>query len=184
MWVLIIILVVVFIIIWYNSLFFNKIHSDEELINYSEQLEEMSEEVKRECYIALATFTDTARLFGNVKEYKNIENASAYKISIRALIDALYEADRKREIMVVNALAYYMVKYYTKLIIKYGSNAERGVLVNSIKLLKLNGFLKDESDNIEEIIYTCENCKKQIDADATSCPNCGSEFVDDDEEID
>lgn len=182
--IIILILIILFIIIdSIYQMFLKTSFSNEKLIHYSELLDDLPCSVIAECKLILST-TSTASFYGTIKDYNSINNKEDYKIVIQALIDALYDADRKRNVLLVNLLAHYMVKYYTKYIVRYGNFSEKSVLRNMTALLKKNGILKDdykeESTNKQKAYYICANCGIEVDKELDYCPNCEAKFIDED----
>ncbi len=73
---------------------------------------------------------------------KDIRNENDFKASFHNLMNAEMAADKNRQVLYVNKLAIFMIKYYGKYILKYGNNGEKAVFKNNINLLKMNNLLK------------------------------------------
>ena len=73
---------------------------------------------------------------------KDIKNENDFKASYNNLMNAQIKADRTRQVLYVNKLAIFMIKYYGEFILRYGNNREKAVFKNNINLLKMNGIIK------------------------------------------
>ena len=71
----------------------------------------------------------------------DIRSESDFHNSFDALVSAIYEADRKRYVSIVNMLAIFMVKYYAIYINRYGTMTEKSIFGNNVRLLKMNKVL-------------------------------------------
>lgn len=71
----------------------------------------------------------------------DIRSESDFHNSFDALVSAIYDADRRRNVAMVNMLAIFMVKYYAIYINRYGTMTEKSIFGNNVRLLKMNKVL-------------------------------------------
>lgn len=140
LFVIVVIVVIVMLIV--RPLLMSKELEQYDIDDYIKQLDEMSDELQIHIFTAMLS-GDTARREGNIPSYREIRNEDDFHISFEALMDVEIMYDSMREVLAVNQCAWYMVKYYGKLVMKYGNNREKAVLNNNIKLLKLNKIISD-----------------------------------------
>jgi len=115
--------------------------SQKKIDSYANQLPELSymeyEEIR-----ALFIYTDDHMYSNYTIMPKEIKNKNDFKASFNNLINAQIKADRTRQVLYVNKLAIFMIKYYGKFILVYGNIREQAAFKSNIKLLKMNGFIK------------------------------------------
>ena len=116
----------------------NKSLSNDDLLRLSNLLPPMNNITQQHLHDALEC-TTTARCNNySIKRYNAIKDKKDFRVSMDALNDALFDADKVQDKYLVNQLAYYMVKYYTKLILEHGSPRDRAVLVNMATLVMMS----------------------------------------------
>lgn len=113
----------------------------EDIDSYANQIPEFPypeyEEIRR-----LLIYTDDHIYSNYTIMPKDIKNENDFKASYNNLMNAQIKADRTRQVLYVNKLAIFMIKYYGKFILIYGNNREKMVFKNNINLLKMNGFIR------------------------------------------
>ena len=113
----------------------------EKIDSYAKQLPELPyleyEEIRK-----LFVYTDDHLYSEHTIMPKEIKSKNDFKASFNNLMNAQIKADRTRQVLYVNKLAIFMIKYYGKFILEYGNNREKAVFKNNINLLKMNGFIK------------------------------------------
>ena len=130
--------VILFIVIGYVIYFFINASSinASNVCDYYEKLPELSSDVLNSIENLIKDSNG-----GFIIMPDDIRSESDFHNSFDALVSAIYEADRKRYVSIVNMLAMFMVKYYAIYINRYGTMTEKSIFANNVRLLKMNNIL-------------------------------------------
>lgn len=120
----------------------NKTLSNEDLLRFSNLLPPMSDITRHNLLNALDCTTTARNNNHNIKEYRAIKNQEDFRVSMDALNDALFDANKFQDKNLFNQLACYMVKYYTQPILEYGLPRDRAVLVSMVNIIMLDNMTR------------------------------------------
>lgn len=116
----------------------NKSLSNDDLLRLSNLLPPMNNITQQHLHDALEC-TTTARCNNySIKRYNAIKDKKDFRVSMDALNDALFDANKFQDKNLFNQLACYMVKYYTQPILEYGLPRDRAVLVSMVNIIMLD----------------------------------------------
>ena len=110
---------------------------------YINQLGELKEELTTSILEAMLNSELGSRYGINLPFYYSIENEDDFHLSFEVLLYVQTTFDIERNVIAVNQIAMFMVRYYGEFIIKYGNEKERAFFANNIKLLKINKIIHD-----------------------------------------
>ena len=144
LYIIILIGIISFISILINSKNLTKSFDDnkDKIQKYSNELFEIHHSIKESIHSSMQD-TMTGIHEGYIYEPNEIFNEKTFHDSFDALVEVESDYDRKRNVLKVNQCEHYMVKYYAKHILKYGTNREKAIYYNNVKLLIQNKIINE-----------------------------------------
>ena len=132
----------------YNEIPRELISEGEKLTNkqikkYIEQVDEIPKELEVNILENMMKSSFGERYGTYLPFYFHIKDKTDFHLSFAALMFIQMKYDLDRNAVAVNQIAWFMLKKYGILILKYGDEKEKAFFANNIKLLKHNKFIID-----------------------------------------
>lgn len=112
------------------------LYSDEYYLEYAKSLPPINKEMKAQIFNLLKGLGEVTKLEKPIKDYSKINTREDYLNSVSCMHAVIQTAKDEKKYETAVILIIYFVKYYTKLILKYGNNKEKMVLASYVNIVK------------------------------------------------
>ncbi len=112
------------------------VYSDEYYLKYAESIEPFSEEILRKAYITIKETGKVLKIKNTINSYSSIETRKEFLETESCVIVLIMNYVNNKKFEHAILFIKYYVKYYTKVILKYGDNDDKLYLSRCINLLK------------------------------------------------
>ena len=112
------------------------LYSDEYYLEYAKSLPPINKEMKAQIFNLLKGLGEVTKIERPIKDYSKINTREDYLNSVSCMHAVIQTAKDKKKYETAVIFTIYFVKYYTKLILKYGNKEEKLVLASYVNILK------------------------------------------------
>lgn len=112
------------------------LYSDEYYLEYAKSLPLINKEMKAQIFNLLKGLGEVTKLEKPIKDYSKINTREDYLNSVSCMHAVIQTAKDEKKYETAVIFTIYFVKYYTKLILKYGNKEEKMILASYVNILK------------------------------------------------
>lgn len=112
------------------------LYSDEYYLEYAKSLPPINKEMKAQIFNLLKGLGEVTKLEKPIKDYSKINTREDYLNSVSCMHAVIQTAKDEKKYETAVIFTIYFVKYYTKLILKYGNKEEKMILASYVNILK------------------------------------------------